>query len=358
MFTHSHGEVYFNQMALKFSEPLDMKSLKDAWFKVVAQHEMLRTGFVQLRDQQHPFAMITYHELSHMPWYETSSSMVNTPGAQEKHILEALHQPPWSIEVEAGESIRVMHFSALHAIYDAHSLASILADVKAAYEGKPLATPAPITATLGPILSESKTQSESAQTFWKGLTSEVQASKFPDLHPIRTDERGLQTASIHCAQSRKALEDGCRNIGVTLQAAGQAAWARLLSAYTGENNVTFGTVLSGRNLSAAAQHSVFPCLVTVPTPLRIEGSNGELLNHTLKRSALLVKNQFASLSHVQRWLGSDEPLFDTLFVYQKFTLNAVGVAGWNIIDEETKIDVSKKRREDSPQNCRLWTNFI
>ncbi|KAJ5365051.1 AMP-dependent synthetase/ligase [Penicillium concentricum] len=338
MFTHSHGSVYFNRMALRFPEPLDKKILKEAWIKVMAQHEMLRTGFVQLRDQQYPFSMITYYENIEVPWCETSASITHTPGVQEKHALENLHQPPWSIEVEAGDNASIMHFSALHAIYDAQSLATIFADVRAAYDGKVLATPAPITATLGPILLESNNQSESARSFWKELTPEVQPSKFPDLHPIRTDERTLLTTSIHCAKSRKALEDACRDIGVTLQAAGQAAWARLLSAYTGESNITFGTVLSGRNLSAAAQHAVFPCLVTVPTSLRIEGSNRQLLDRTLKRNALLMKNQFAPLSHVQRWLGSDEPLFDTLFVYQKFSSDAVGTDGWNIIDEETKID--------------------
>lgn len=353
MFAHSHGEVYFNRMALRFSAPLDKKILKEAWSKVTAQHEMLRTGFVQLRDQQNPFAMITYHEINKLPWRETSTSMADTPGVQEKHALEILHQPPWSIEVEAGDNTSIMHFCALHAIYDAQSLATIFTDVRAAYEGKALATPVPVTKTLGPILLESKSQSESAQSFWKELAPEVQPSKFPDLHPIRINERTLLTTSIRCAQSHKALEDACRDIGVTLQAAGQAAWARLLSAYTGESNVTFGTVLSGRNLSAAAQHAVFPCLVTVPTPLRIEGSNRQILDRTLKRNALLVKNQFAPLSHIQRWLGSDEPLFDTLFVYQKFTSDAVGTDGWDIIDEETHIDVSKISRRDTPQFCGI-----
>ncbi|KAJ5977485.1 hypothetical protein N7501_000827 [Penicillium viridicatum] len=338
MFTHSHGEVYFNRMALRFPTPLDKTILKEAWCTVMARHEMLRTGFVQLRDRQNPFAMVTYHENSELPWCDTLTSIADTSGVQEKHALENLHQPPWRIEVEAGDNTSIMHFSALHAIYDAQSLATIFADVRAAYEGKDLATPAPVTETLGPILLESKRQSESAKSFWKKLAPEVQPSKFPDLHPIRTNERILLTISVYCAQSHKALEDACRNIGVTLQAAGQAAWARLLSAYTGESNVTFGTVLSGRNLSAAAQHAVFPCLVTVPTPLRIEGSNRQLLDRTLKRNALLVKNQFASLSHIQRWLGSDEPLFDTLFVYQKFTSDVVGTDGWNIIDEETNID--------------------
>ncbi|KAK9848893.1 AMP-dependent synthetase/ligase [Penicillium brevicompactum] len=328
-YTHSDGAVYFNRMALKFSTPLDSARLKEAWSTAVAQHEMLRTGFVELRDQQHPFAMVTYNSIE-LPWYETSSESASN----HKPSLRNLHQPPWNVEVEAGESVSVLYFSALHAIYDAQSLASIFADVKAAYEGKPLATRPSISETLSPILLESKGQREFA-TFWKDLAAEVHPSKFPDLHPIRSDKRRILTSSIRCSQPRKALEDACREIGVTLQAAAQTAWARLLFAYTGESNVTFGTVLSGRNLSTAAQDAVFPCLVTVPTPVRIEGANREIVDRTLKRNALLVKNQFAPLANIQRWVGSDEPLFDTLFAYQKFA----GVSnGWDVVDEETIID--------------------
>lgn len=337
LFNHSQGNTYYNRMALTSSATLDKKMLKEAWSKVMAQHEMLRTGFVQLSDHQNPFAMITYREGIDVPWQE--SSTLDTV-SQQQRVLANLHQPPWGIWIEAADSVTTVHFSALHALYDAQSLETIFSDVMAAYEGKALAKPASIPETLGPILIESRKQIEHSQEFWQGLASEIHPTKFPDLHPTRIDKKELLTSSILCSQSLSKLEAGCRNAGVTLQAAGQAAWARLLAAYTGEQNVVFGTVLSGRNLSAAAQNAVFPCLVTVPSPFRIEGTNRELLDCTLKQNASLVKNQFTPLAQIQRWLGSDEPLFDTLFVYQKFSTNSKGSDKWEVIDEETKIDVS------------------
>lgn len=328
--------MYYNRMALNSSTPLDKNKLKEAWCKVMAQHEMLRTGFVQLRDQQHPFAMITYREGIEVPWLESSTSNALVP---ERQVLENLHQPPWSISIEPNNSVTTVYFSALHALYDAQSLERIFADVMAVYEGNTLTQPASINQTLGPILIESQKQIDNSREFWQGLAAEIHPAKFPDLHPIRTDEKKLLTSSIRCSQSLKNFENGCRNAGVTLQAAGQAAWARLLAAYTGEQNVVFGTVLSGRNLSTAAQDAVFPCLVTVPSPSRIEGTNRELLEGILKRNASLVKNQFTPLAQIQRWLGSDEPLFDTLFVYQKFSTKSGRSDRWEVVDEVTKIDV-------------------
>lgn len=340
LFTHSQGSVYFNQMALKSSVPLDKEVLKSAWARVMAQHEMLRTGFVQLHNQKHPFAMITYREGLDVPWYEATKLTTEERDVREQQVLTNLHQPPWAITIEPCDEITTMYFSALHALYDAQSLESIFSDVEAAYKGLDLARPASIPATLGPILIESQSQIQTSQDFWQGLISEAHPSKFPDLNPTRTDEKALLSISSVCSEPLKVLEDRCRELGITLQAAGQVAWARLLAAYTGEQSVTFGTVLSGRNLSAAAQDAVFPCLVTVPSPVRIDGTNRELLGRTLKQNASLTKHQFTPLAQIQRWLGSDEPLFDTLFVYQKFVSSTGESEAWEVIDEETQIDVS------------------
>ncbi|KAJ5946268.1 hypothetical protein N7454_003107 [Penicillium verhagenii] len=358
LFTHSNGETYFNRMSLKFSRSMNNKLLKKAWSKVMAHHEMLRTGFVQLPDQQYPFAMITYNEDIQLPWNEATESTRYKPEDQEQVILDNLFRPPWQITVEASDEVTTVRFSALHALYDAQSLEFIFSDVVKAYEGEALVNTSPIESTLGPILIESQAQVQSAQSFWQGLAAEVHSCKFPDLNPIRTDRKELLTSSICSTQSIKALEARCRDIGVTLQSAGQAAWARLLAAYTGEKNVTFGTVLSGRNLSTAAQNAVFPCLVTVPSPHCIEGSNRDLLALTLKRNASLTKNQFTPLAQVQRWLGSDEPLFDTLFVYQKFSSDSAKSQCWDIIDEDTRIDTLFSPESSSDDYMFLGNQFL
>lgn len=341
--------MYFNEMALKSPVSLDRVLLKEAWSAVMSQHEMLRTGFVQLHDQEYPFAMITYEPGIELPWYETSAGTCTaekkTSNSQGERVLENLHQSTWAVSVGSSDKVTTVHFSALHAIYDAQSLTSIFSDVMASYEGKILSSRPSIAATLGPILLEShKQNTQQSRDFWQSIAPEAHPTKIPDLNPIRIEkvDSKLLESSIHCSIPLSELENSCREMGVTLQAAGQVAWAKLLSAYTGEKNVTFGTVLSGRNLSASAQDAVFPCLVTVPSPHHIGGTNRELLERTLKRNANLVKYQFTPLAQIQKWLGSDEPLFDTLFVYQKFASGLTDVSQWEVVDEETRIDVCLK----------------
>lgn len=322
-------------------EPLNIQQLKKAWLEVMTRHEMLRTGFIQLQDPKHPFAMITYREsAAELPWYDVTSSNPNTAVPRKpEEALKNLHLPPWYLIAEPSDSTTVVRLSALHAIYDAQSLHLILADVASAYRGESFSDTVSINPTLGPILVESFLKSGEAENFWKELSKDFQPSKFPDLHPFRTEKRELLVSSTLCSKPRKVLDDGCQRVGTTLQAAGQAAWARLLSAYTGEHNVAFGVVSSGRNLSTAAQEAAFPCLVTVPSPCKISGTNREFLDSVLRRSASLVKHQFAPLSKVQRWLKSDEGLFDTLFVYQKFSSQKEDAEFWDIVDEDARIDV-------------------
>ena len=61
------------------------------------------------------------------------------------------------------------------------------------------------------------------------------------------------------------LENFCKLKGATIQALGQASWALIISAYTGEANVTFGTVFSGRT-GTSNQAAAFPSISTVPVP--------------------------------------------------------------------------------------------
>ena len=341
MFCNSNGDMYFNRMTLMPSERLNILRLKKAWFKVMTKHEILRTGFVQLQDPTHPFAMITYRDgVAKLPWYEATGPISNAALPHKAEgVLKNLHLPPWYLIAESSDSTTVLQLSALHAIYDAQSLNLILGDVVAAYRGEKFGGPVSINPTLEPILVESFVKSGKTESFWKELSKDVQPSKFPDLQPFRTEKKDLLVNSILSSKPRKALEDGCQRIGTTLQAAGQAAWARLLSAYTGEPSVVFGVVSSGRNLSTDAQEAVFPCLVTVPSPCTIIGTNRELLANVLKRSASLVKHQFAPLPKIQRWLKSDEGLFDTLFVYQKFSSQKEDAKVWNIVDDDVRIDV-------------------
>ncbi|KAJ9393053.1 hypothetical protein DTO063F5_190 [Paecilomyces variotii] len=339
---HSGGELYFTRVVLRSYAPLDEKLLNEAWTRTVARHEMLRTGFVQLQDQQYPFAMITYHKDA-MPllWYgePLESGTSNEALSRRKNIHANLHRPPWYLAVKTTASSTFLEFSALHAIYDAQSLELVFRDVAAAYTGQSLADVIPIGPVLSHILTSSVLESDATENFWKDVLKESQVVRFPDLNPLHAEKGKLSVVSKKSSRSLTLLDTGCRDLGITLQAAGQAAWARLLSAYTGETNIVFGLVLSGRDLSEMAKEAVMPCLMTVPCPCRVQNTNRDLTSRIMKLNAGLMKNGRTPLSKIQRWLKSEQGLFDTLFVYQKMSSGTEDSRPWEVVEDDAKIDV-------------------
>jgi hypothetical protein len=336
LFTNTDGELYFNRIVMRSRYPLNLELLRDAWSTAISRHEMLRTGFVHLKDEKFPFAMITYRENSTaLPWNESGTGLHHLG----MYALKNLHLPPWSLAIKDLEFATEIEFSALHAIYDAQSLESILFDVAEAYNGSQLPRIVSNNLILDHILTTATSESPDLEKFWKDLGSGYRAVKFPDLSPVHVQKVELLVSTKLSSKHAKLIDNQCRELGVSLQAAGQAAWARLLSAYTGETSVAFGLVLSGRDLSQDAQEVVFPCLVTLPFQCCVQGSNHDLISSIMKTNAKLVKRQFTPLPKIQRWLDADQALFDTLFVYQKFSFEKKGSQFWQIVAEDARIDV-------------------
>ncbi|EFW15725.1 non-ribosomal peptide synthetase [Coccidioides posadasii str. Silveira] len=366
LFVNSGGNLYFNHMCLQSTRPLDIDALKSAWEAAVDRNEMLRTGFCQVKDEVSPFAMITYKPGTlDLPWHDYVSENGQLLHHEEPtgiDILNRLHYPAWFLTVQSLPTYTTIRFSALHALYDAHSLNLILSEVARQYNGGILFDPIPISPVLGSILTKGAEKDEITEKIWEELCKGWPVTKFPDLNPIRTDRREMCTVSKTSSESLSTIYTGCTKAEVTLQAAGQAAWARLLASYVGEIDIGYGVVLSGRDMSAAAQDVVFPCLTTVPSRYRVEGSNRELVQAVMKLNAHLIKGQHVPLSKLQRMTGSDTALFDTLFVHQKFVSSTNDEQFWTVTKEiattDYPVSIELIPKGDQLEFCVTFRNDI
>ncbi|KAF3491148.1 nonribosomal peptide synthetase 2 [Arthroderma uncinatum] len=342
-FINSEGVLYLNSLSMRSPTPLDLFALKAAWEEVMNRNEMLRTGFCDVKDDTFPFAMVTYRPgIMELPWHECPSPVESFIGAPCEHklenrdVLNRIHQLPWFLTIRAGQEFTLIQVSAHHALYDAHSMNLILSEVLELYHGSSLPQPIPISPVLR-FMAE-KFQSPESEAYWGEVGPAFHATKFPDMNPVHTKTDKIRVLFRHCSSLMEELQVGCRVLGVTLQAVGQAAWSRILSSYLGESSVAYGLVLSGRNMSEEAQDTAFPCLTTVPAQHNVEGTNRDLLDQIMKSNALAVKHQFTSLAKIQRLSKSDSPLFDTLFVFQKLAPSDKEGSPWEVVDEESKTE--------------------
>lgn len=330
---HSDGHEYINSVSLELLHDSSMARVKDSWTKVCKVHEMLRTIFAETEDSNNPFVMVTLaDDYFVLPWFE------NGEHAPSKTIDRLVN--PWDMSVDQREGKTLLIFTAHHALYDAQSMQMIFSDFTKLYNSQVVMSRPSINTILGSVLKACRKDQDEKKAFWEQTENRIVVNKFPDLTPLRITTSNNAVCEVKSLAPLKELEDRCREIGVTMQAAGQATWARLLMAYTGENVTTFGMTLSGRSVCDNANMVAFPTIVTLPVNCNVMGSNGDLLSRTMISNAQLHKHQFTPLTSIQKWSGYPEGrIFDTLFAYQKLPDDDdVLRPPWKVVNEEATVD--------------------
>ncbi|KAF2084781.1 nonribosomal peptide synthetase 2 [Saccharata proteae CBS 121410] len=346
-FLHSDGKMYLNYMHYRMEQGIDMETVEKAWRTLFDQYEILRSGFVHVNHPQHPFSMVSYKaSAAELPITKIVSSermekdIAEWRLVSQQSVKATLHQSAWRLLLVDTQDGVSMHLSVLHSLYDAQSLQILLSDLTAICKSNKAPTPQPFEAVLANILNSSTGEDSERKAFWENAGKDLFINNFPSMTPLRVKESKLLVSSKVCSQTQSQLEAGCRDAGVTMQAAGQAAWARMLASYTGEDAATFGVVLSGRTREGA-ESAAFPCITTVPLPARNNASNRALLDSMMSYNSAVRKHQFTPLTKIQRWTGHvDEALFDTIFAYQKFSGNHEQKPACKLIDEEATVDVA------------------
>ncbi|POS75433.1 D-alanine-poly(Phosphoribitol) ligase subunit 1 [Diaporthe helianthi] len=128
--------------------------------------------------------------------------------------------------------------------------------------------------------------SESAAAFWK-----LQASRFPspctqmgfkrrvqeqnvDLVPPNRSVQDVELGQLHCECDFERLAAYSKNVSVTVPSLYYAAWGVVMARYADAECVSFGVVLSGRNLPIDGVESVIgPTLNTLPFHIRVDADS-------------------------------------------------------------------------------------
>ncbi|KAF2658030.1 hypothetical protein K491DRAFT_593966 [Lophiostoma macrostomum CBS 122681] len=338
------GDIYLNHMQYRLSETVDLQRLKESWLIAMKKHRMLRTGFTHIQDGNTSFAMIHYMSTTlDLPWDDAADLPLSQPPGvwieeTKRKIRMALHDPPWRIRIEYDGRHANLDLLMFHALFDAQSLRTIFNDVFAVYHQSVGPRLAPLDPVISTILSLSSSKRARSFEFWRSLVTNSSPSRFPNLAPLQYDPEAPAILSKTSTATLSELEAGCKSSNVTLQAAGLASWLSILSIYTGETSVTCGLVLSGRNFEAA-QSAVFPCITTVPFTLSVDDEKTKVLQDIMALTANILQYQFTPLKEIQKLTGyPNEPLFDTIFAFQKMSQEAETQDLWTLVREEATIE--------------------
>ena len=345
-FIKSGGRDYFNYIDFELEDDVSVAKLTEAWRVVSVAHPILRTTIAPVEHDDYAFAMVQYSanmfDMSTVTFLRDQMGTFDLWAWREEAARAAAGTPQkrlWGVAiVEAQGKASMMHLAIHHALYDAQSLQMILNDLSTAIMGGQLTAKLDTEKAVAAILGHVIRTAESSAVFWRKQADRVVINTFPVLTPLRETSGNILVESRMSTVPLTTLEEAASRAGYTLHVILQAAWARVLSAYLGEDSVVFGVVLSGRN-AEAIRNAAFPCITTLPVIATNSTTNHVLLNHMLQYNTELYKQQHQPLTRIQQWLGCPgSRLFDTLLVYQKLGLADSGTRPWRVVDEIAGVD--------------------
>lgn len=264
---HLKPRGYNNYFIFRLDSPLDIARLEQSCATLVAHHPILRTVFIVHKRQLLQVVMKTYYpEFKH---YERLDNVPDVP--------LALIQEDMKRDVELGEGILrfmlvkqgvskhhlVMRMS--HAQYDGICLPIIVGDLKAAYTGQELSIASKYSDF---VYSTLETKSSEPEMFWsKLLTGSHMTNILSHSKPSYWNVVNKSLIRVISAPSLSAH-------GITFATTIKAAWALVLGRLSGESDIVFGQISTGRTaLVSGIQRIVGPCLNILPVRVTLPSSS-------------------------------------------------------------------------------------
>jgi amino acid adenylation domain-containing protein/non-ribosomal peptide synthase protein (TIGR01720 family) len=331
--------AYFEQVCLLLEGALDFKAFDRAWVELLRRHMALRTAFIwDMREHPLQFAS---------PRVEIDWATDDWRGAPPEELRERLaafmragresgfdlSRPPLMrlALIRIGEDAHYFVWSFHHLLLDGWSKNLLLNEFSALYEsyeaGEEIALPQP--ASYREYIAWLRRQDRSsAEAFWRerlrGFTSPIllggESARAAALD--RRADGGEQFERLS-PETSAALEALARERGLTLNTIMQGAWALLLSHYSGEEDVVFGTVVSGRPADLSGVETMVGLFInTAPARLRVtsEAPLLDWLKDFQAQQAEARRYEYTPLAEVQSW--SEAPrgqlLFESIFVFENY----------------------------------------
>ncbi|EPQ76894.1 Malonyl CoA-acyl carrier protein transacylase [Mycobacterium marinum MB2] len=237
--------------------------------------------------------------------------LVELPNERWRFVITAHHIviDGWSLAVFVNE---------LFALYRAGGAIDVLA-----------APPRPFRDYLGWL---DGWDSQSGEQFWRDYLAGLSAPTM--LSRALAGGQGGQVAEEPqrielClgAEVTARLVDGARSRGVTVNSLVQVAWALVLGALTGRDDVVFGIAVSGRPSELAGMQSMVGLFInTVPLRVRLDpqAAIADLCAAVQRDTALVREYAYFSHARLRQAAGVGE-MFDTLLVFENFPTGGLAV---------------------------------
>jgi hypothetical protein len=341
--------VYFQQLSSTFRGRLDADNFARAWQRVIERHPALRTSFVweSVKEpvqvvHKHVPSPFELHDWRALAADEQEQRLENFLRADRERGVDFSKAPVMRLTLlQLSDELFEFVWSYHHIIMDGWSVALVRTEVLNFYaafcEGRDLELPGPRPFRDYVVWLRRQDLSQ-AEAFWRrtleGFNSTTRLNVEREVNSLPDREEGYDEQQILIPQATtSALQSLAQQNQLTFNTLIQGAWALLLSRYSGEPDLVFGVVFSGRPPSIAGVESMVGVFVnTLPMRVRLTPQTRLIswLKNLQKQQVLMQQYEYSPLVQIQGWseVPRGELLFESIFAFENFLMDATAMEGF------------------------------
>ncbi|RBL91045.1 non-ribosomal peptide synthase/polyketide synthase [Chitinophaga flava] len=334
-----NGKAYKEQLRLDFPEGLQVEAFTAAWRYLLQQHTILRSSIVTTAFR---IPVQCVHEKTALPLEIIDHSQLAATEREAAFIafLEADLQRPFHIHaaplmritlVKQDTSAYRMVWTHHHMIADGWSNAVLVAEFLQVYHAfvqgrQPDFSPVDHYADY--LRYVDGTDKQAAAEFWKSYMHGFTGNTFlPFTRPVPEQARNKTDAPIAhqylqiAPEVIRVVRQYCQQHQITVNTLVQGVWALLLSRYTGNRDINFGVVVSGRPADLPeAERRVGLYINNLPLRCTVEEEEETAmwLQHLQQQHQQARVYQYTGLHEIKRLTGARGELFDSILVFENY----------------------------------------
>jgi acyl carrier protein len=334
----AHGlgdDVYAVQLDITLNGPLDPHRLRDAVHTVVTRHPNVAARFCERFGE--PVQIIPADPETPWRYVDLSAGVIDIEehiqqlsAAERTAVCNLAEQPAFRVAaIRTAPDRHRLVLTNHHILMDGWSLQILLREIFASYIGHRLPAAESYRRFVSWLAGRDL---GAAQAAWREVLAGFDIPTLvgpPDR--IGVGPRDVKSFRVP-EETTRALGELARSHHTTVSNVLQAAFAQLLCSLTGQHDVAFGAVVSGRPAEVTGADSMVGLMInTVPVRANITPTTTttDLLEQLQNAHNHTLEHQHLALSDIHRIVGQ-ERLFDTVFVYENYP---TGTARLERVDE-------------------------
>ncbi|MGY2438175.1 amino acid adenylation domain-containing protein [Pseudomonas sp. SDO52101_S400] len=324
-----HGDPYLLQSRLAFDSVERVESFAVALRQVMARHDILRTAVIW-QELAEPMQVVWRHV--ELPVQE----IVLDPA--DGDVLEQLHgrfdARHYRLDISQAPLLRLVYardpahdrvvamLLFHHVVMDHTALDVVQHEMLACLQGRQASLGAAVPYRNYVAQARLGVSEQEHEAFFRDMLGDIDEPTLPfGLQDVQGDGGDIEeTQQALTAAIGQRLRSLARQLGISVASLFHLAWAQVLAATSGQEQVVFGTVLMGRMQGGEGADRALGMFINT-LPLRVdlgETSVREGARATHSRLSALLGHEHASLALAQRCSGvaAPSPLFSSMLNYR------------------------------------------